>query len=161
MGVREAYRLGAAAQVGQLEEWTITTPAQMQARLDQLRVLARALARDVTSYAPSPEQAAAWSSWAVQFSDWLAGFEAFQPDWTDRLFGNTATQIESYARSIDDWRKSLAQWPGARVTAPGPGVADDQREKPKGLSSLAAVGIGVAGALALVGVALLARGGSR
>lgn len=155
MRFRDTYRLG--AEVGQLEEWTITTPAQMQARLDQVRSLARAFAADVSSYAPSPANAAAWSNWARQYGDWLAAFDAFQPDWADRLFGNTATQIESYARQLDDWRKALAQWPGARVTAPAPGVAEDQQPKKDGVSGLAAAGIGAALALGLVGVIAIAR----
>lgn len=159
MGFRERYKLGAGT-VGQIEEWTISTPAQQQARLDQVRAAVRSLAVDVSRYAPPDAQAApAWSQWAVQFSNWLQAFERFQPDWSDRLWGNTATQIESYAGQLDGWRKAFAQWPGAQITGPGAGVATDQQPPKKGMHPLAIAAIGAAGALTLVGVALAFRGG--
>lgn len=156
MNARDRYRLGAS--VGQLEEWTVSTPAQQQARLDQVRAGAAMLTGDVTRYMPAAEQAVAWSQWAKSYSDWLAAFDAFRPDWADRLWGNTATQIESYAAQLEQWRRSFAQWPGAQVTGPSPGVASEHKPPRPGMHPLAILAIGAVGGLGLLTVAKLAWG---
>jgi hypothetical protein len=135
------------SEVGQLG--VISSPAAMQARLEQLRSTARALGGDVASYAPSEANAAKWSQWAVQYATWLAAFEAYAPDWADRLWGATANQIENYAAQLERWRTALAKWPGANVTTPTAGVDK---------SPLEHLGEAMRGAAVLIGGALLGVG---
>ncbi len=139
--------------VGQLG--VLSTPAAMQARLEQLKNAARSLAGDVASYAPAPANATKWSQWAARFATFLEGLEAYDPDWADRLWGATANQIELYAKQLEQWRTALTKWPGAVVNTPSAGVDDSPLETlGKALRGAAFV---VGGGLAAVAAIMLIR----
>lgn len=144
--------------VGQLGPFN--TPAAVQARLEQLRAVARSLWTDIDAWrhARGALHTGAEALFVQSFSRWLTGFDAYQPDWSDRLWGSTADQVESYARQLQEWRRQFSQLPGAKLTGPSAGTAitlGDALDKAfKGLGWAAA---GVAAAVGL-GVVLVLRG---
>ncbi len=133
----------------------VSMPAAQLARLDSLRTQASNFERDVRAYAPPPELAAQWSVWRSNFGQWVAQLRAFEPSWTDRLWGATADQIETYARELGQMRADLARWPGARVTAPMPEASPSSST---GQSAAKTIAISVAAGVLTVGaIALLSR----
>lgn len=134
------------------------TPAAVQHRLEQLRVAAKSLNADVERYKAkaraadgsfSADAAARVQSWA----GWFVGFEAFQPDWADRAWGTTASQVESYAEQLEAWRKKVAGWPGAAVTAPSAGFERNPLDSLAGV--LRGTGLVIGGTVLGLGALLL------
>ena len=113
MSLRDAYRRGCegGAVVGDLG--LVSTPAAQAARLAQVKAAAASLATLASQYVPPAERGAQWAAFARAYTDWLRTLEAFAPDWSDRLWGATANQIELYALQLEQWRAELAKWPGS------------------------------------------------
>jgi hypothetical protein len=153
---RSLFEIGCTqshASVGDLG--LISAPAAQLARLESLRMQASNLERDVRAYAPPVELAAQWATWLANFTQWITQLRSYQPSWTDRLWGSTADQIETYARELGQMRADLARWPGARVTAPTP---EAPATSTAGQSAAKTIAISVAAGVLTVGaIALLSR----
>jgi hypothetical protein len=147
LGAREGNPHAEAGQLG-----AINMPAAVAARMTEIGTAIEALGAAIATHAPPPAQLTAWEAWRVQWDRFLADWRKFakDTDYIDRMWGATATQIESYAASYAQWSQAFArQWRG-QVIAPVFASAAPQESAWAKYSKLIAMGVGVSLGTALI-----------